>query len=51
VPTLEEAVALTQTDPAVKAGRFAVEVLAWYGPEGLTYDGHERPAPGTQCAP
>lgn len=51
VPTLEEAVALTQTDPAVKAGRFAVEVLPWYGPEGLTYDGHERPAPGTPCAP
>ena len=48
VPTFEEAVALTQTDPAVKAGRFAVEVRPWYGPAGLTYDGHEPPKPG--CA-
>ena len=51
VPTLEEAVALTQTDPAVKAGRFAVEILPWYGPTGLTYDGHQPPAPGTPCEP
>lgn len=51
VPTLEEAVALTQTDPAVKAGRFTIEVMPWYGPTGLTYDGHQPPAPGTPCAP
>jgi uncharacterized protein YciI len=51
VPTLEEALALTQMDPAVKAGRFIIEVMPWYGPVGLTYDGHQPPAPGTQCAP
>jgi uncharacterized protein YciI len=51
VPTLEEAVALTQTDPAVKAGRFAIEVMPWYGPSGLTYDGHQPPAPGARCEP
>jgi uncharacterized protein YciI len=51
VPTLEEAVALTQTDPAVKAGRFVVEVVPWYGPAGLTYDGYKPPAPGTKCEP
>jgi uncharacterized protein YciI len=51
VPTLEEAVALTQTDPAVKAGRFTVEVLPWYGPAGLTYDGYQPPAPGARCEP
>ena len=51
VPTLEEAVALTQTDPAVKAGRFIIEVMPWYGPVGLTYDGHKPPAPGARCEP
>jgi uncharacterized protein YciI len=51
VPTLEEAVALTQTDPAVKAGRFTVEVMPWYGPAGLTYDGYEPPKPDARCEP
>ena len=51
VPTLEEAVALTQTDPAVKAGRFTIEVMPWYGPSGLTYGGHQPPAPGARCEP
>jgi uncharacterized protein len=51
VPTLEEAMALTQTDPAVKAGRFAIEVKPWYGPAGLTYDGYQPPAPGARCEP
>lgn len=51
VPTLEEAVALTQTDPAVKAGRFTIEVMPWYGPAGLTYDGQEPPKPDARCEP
>jgi uncharacterized protein YciI len=51
VPTLEEAVALTQTDPAVKAGRFTMEVMPWYGPTGLSYDGYEPPKPGARCEP
>ncbi|MBN1203719.1 MAG: hypothetical protein JXB05_02190 [Myxococcaceae bacterium] len=51
VPTLEEALALSQTDPAVKAGRFTLEVMPWYGPAGLTYDGDEPPKPGARCEP
>ncbi|MDY7226865.1 YciI family protein [Hyalangium rubrum] len=51
VQTMEEAVALTQTDPAVKAGRFTIEVMPWYGPAGLTYTGHPPPAPGAKCEP
>jgi uncharacterized protein YciI len=43
VPTLEQARALTAEDPGVKAGRFVIDILPWYGPSGLTYDGHERP--------
>ncbi len=39
VATLEEAKALCETDPAVKAGRLVVEVHPWLGPEGLTYKG------------
>ena len=31
VETIEEAKALTETDPAVKAGRFALELHPWYG--------------------
>jgi uncharacterized protein YciI len=41
VPTIEEARALVAEDPAVKAGRLRVEVVPWYGPAGLTYDGRE----------
>jgi uncharacterized protein YciI len=51
VATREEAVALSEMDPAVKAGRFTIEVLPWYGPAGLTYDGDEPPKPGVSCAP
>ena len=40
--TQEEAEALMRTDPAIIAGRFTMEVLPWYGPAGLTYDGHVR---------
>jgi uncharacterized protein YciI len=41
VPTIEEARALAEDDPAVQAGRLLVEVVPWYGPAGLTYDGHK----------
>lgn len=41
VDTPEEARALAEQDPAVKAGRFTLEVLPWYGPAGLRYDGME----------
>jgi uncharacterized protein YciI len=43
VPTLDEARALAEGDPAVQAGRFTVKVLTWYGPAGLTYPGKEGP--------
>jgi uncharacterized protein YciI len=39
VATQEEAKALCETDPAVKAGRLVVEVHPWLGPEGLTFKG------------
>ena len=42
VKTREEAVALAGRDPAVQAGRFTVEVLPWYGPVGLTFDGDQH---------
>ncbi|MBZ4415786.1 YciI family protein [Myxococcus sp. RHSTA-1-4] len=51
VATREEALALTAQDPAVKAGRFTIEVLPWYGPTGLTYEGHIPPEPGLSCTP
>lgn len=35
VSTLEEAEALTSTDPAVKAGRLEMELHPWYGPAAL----------------
>jgi uncharacterized protein YciI len=51
VPADAPAVALTAQAPAVKAGRFAIEVLPWYGPTGLTYEGHLPPEPGLSCTP
>jgi uncharacterized protein YciI len=47
VPSIEEARALAEDDPAVKAGRLLVEVVPWYGPVGLTYDGRKPPAAKT----
>jgi uncharacterized protein YciI len=35
VETIEEAKALTETDPAVKAGVFRVELTQWYGSAAL----------------
>jgi uncharacterized protein YciI len=35
VTTLEEAEALTSTDPAIKAGRLEMELRPWYGPAAL----------------
>jgi uncharacterized protein YciI len=35
VPTLEEAMRLLQTDPAVKAGRLDYEIHPWYGPGNI----------------
>ncbi|MCP3142667.1 YciI family protein [Pyxidicoccus xibeiensis] len=49
VATHEEALALTQQDPAVKSGRFTIEVLPWYGPTGLTYEGHIPADPNVSC--
>ena len=35
VETVEEARALTETDPAIAAGRLEMELHPWYGPAGL----------------
>lgn len=35
VTTVEEAEALTQTDPAIQAGRLVMELHPWYGPAAL----------------
>ena len=35
VPTLEEAKALTESDPAVQAGRLVMELHPWYGSAAL----------------
>lgn len=43
VATIEEARALAADDPAVKAGRFTLEVIPWYGPKGITFPGREMP--------
>jgi uncharacterized protein YciI len=51
VASREEALALTQHDPAVKAGRFTIEVQPWYGPVGLSYDGQEPPDRSAPCTP
>jgi uncharacterized protein len=38
-PTKEEAVKLTESDPAVKAGRLKYEIRPWYGPGKITVSG------------
>lgn len=35
VESIEEAKALTETDPAIQAGRLMMELRPWYGPAGL----------------
>ncbi len=35
VPTVEEARELTETDPAIQAGRLVMELHPWYGPAAL----------------
>lgn len=37
VATIEEARALTETDPAIKAGRLVMELHPWYGSAALQY--------------
>lgn len=36
VKTVEEARALTETDPAIKAGRLTMDLHPWYGPAALS---------------
>jgi uncharacterized protein len=37
VETLDEAKAVVDSDPAVKAGRFVYEIVPWMGPTNLKY--------------
>ena len=41
VKTMEEALALTKSDPAVIAGRFTIDVKEWYAADGITYKNRE----------
>lgn len=41
--SVEEARSMASEDPAVKAGRFTLDVLPWYGPKGITFPGKEEP--------
>lgn len=43
VGTIEEARALAAEDPAVKEGRFTLEVIPWYGAKGITFPGKVGP--------
>jgi uncharacterized protein YciI len=51
VEKIEEARVMAADDPAVKAGRFTLEVVPWYGPKGITFPGQERPTSGSSVAP
>ena len=46
VETIEEAIALTSTDPAIKAGRLEMELHPWYGSAALMLvnDNHKQVA-------
>lgn len=35
--SMDEAKTLTESDPAVKAGRFVYEIAPWWGPKSLRY--------------
>jgi uncharacterized protein YciI len=37
VRSMEEATRVTESDPAVKAGRFVYEIAPWWGPTSLRY--------------
>lgn len=37
VASMDEAKALADSDPAVKAGRFVYEIAPWWGPKSLRY--------------
>jgi uncharacterized protein YciI len=43
VKTREEALQICKSDPSIKAGVFAVDVLTWYGPSDITYRGDASP--------
>ncbi|MEW6050117.1 MAG: YciI family protein [Candidatus Zixiibacteriota bacterium] len=44
VETVEEAQALAESDPSVKAGRFSVEIIPWLGPSTLADCFNQKPA-------
>lgn len=33
---------LLAADPTIQSGRFVADVVQWYGPAGLTYDGRDE---------
>ncbi len=51
VGSLTEARRLAELDPAVRAGRFCVEVMHWYTEKGLFTFRSESPGPPARGAP
>jgi uncharacterized protein YciI len=47
VPTVDEAKALCDTDPAVRAGRLRVELHPWYSAKGITFVQPDRHPPAS----
>lgn len=39
---VEEIKKLIAADPAIQSGRLVADIMEWYGPAGLTYDGREE---------
>lgn len=46
---MDEAKAITDTDPAVKAGRFVYEIAPWWGPSTLSYSSTDAAEARTAC--
>jgi uncharacterized protein YciI len=39
---VEEIKKLIAADPAIQSGRLVADIMEWYGPAGLTYDGRDE---------
>jgi uncharacterized protein YciI len=51
VPSADEVRRLLANDPAITSGRLTAELLQWYGPAGLTFDGRAEAMAADAPAP